>query len=150
MRAEKQEHLAFRVGGEEYGVDIHKVQELRSYEAPTRIAGAPDYIRGVVNLRGLIVPVIDLRLRMGLGHASYTAFTVVIVLNLGGRLVGAVVDSVSDVVALESDQVKPAPDLPASQHVTGIATLDDRMVLLVEIEQLLGAGEMAMLDKIAA
>jgi purine-binding chemotaxis protein CheW len=96
--AEGGEFLTFRLGGEEYGIDILRVQEIRSYEQPTRIANAPHFIKGVVNLRGVIVPIIDLRLKLGCDTAEYNAFTVVIVLNVKGRVVGAVVDSVSDVL----------------------------------------------------
>jgi purine-binding chemotaxis protein CheW len=89
------EFLTFRLGAEEYGIDILKVQEIRSYEQPTRIANAPAFIKGVVNLRGVIVPIVDLRLKLGCDTAEYNSFTVVIVLNVKGRVVGAVVDSVS-------------------------------------------------------
>ena len=103
------EFLTFRLGAEEYGIDILKVQEIRSYEAPTRIANAPAFIKGVVNLRGVIVPIVDLRLKLGCDSNDYNSFTVVIVLNVRGRVVGAVVDSVSDVLELSRDSIKPAP-----------------------------------------
>ena len=108
------EFLAFKLGAEEYGIDILRVQEIRSYEAPTRIANAPVFIKGVVNLRGVIVPIVDLRLKLGCETADYTDFTVVIVLNVRGRVIGAVVDSVSDVIALDADCIKPAPEMRAS------------------------------------
>src|SRR5262245_53933128 len=103
------EFLTFRLGAEEYGIDILRVQEIRSYEAPTRIANAPAFIKGVVNLRGVIVPIVDLRLKLGCESAEYNHFTVVIVLNVRGRVVGAVVDSVSDVLELNGEQIRPAP-----------------------------------------
>src|SRR3954447_24297314 len=105
------EFLTFRLGAEEYGIDILKVQEIRSYEAPTRIANAPAFIKGVVNLRGVIVPIVDLRLKLGCDSNAYNSFTVVIVLNVKGRVVGAVVDSVSDVLELPGDAVKPVPEM---------------------------------------
>ena len=101
------EFLTFRLGQEEYGIDILRVQEIRSYEQPTRIANAPAFIKGVVNLRGVIVPIVDLRMKLGCDCAEYNAFTVVIVLNVKGRVVGAVVDSVSDVLELSRDTIKP-------------------------------------------
>ena len=109
--AQAGEYLTFRLGEEEYGIDILRVQEIRSYEAPTRIANAPPFIKGVVNLRGVIVPIIDLRLKLGCSSAEYNAFTVVIVLNLRGRVVGVIVDSVSDVLQLDRDHIKPAPEM---------------------------------------
>ena len=100
------EYLTFRLGDEEYGIDILKVQEIRGYEAPTRIAQAPAFIKGVTNLRGTIVPIVDLRLKLGCELAQYTASTVVVVLNLRSRIVGIVVDSVSDVMALPQDSLR--------------------------------------------
>jgi purine-binding chemotaxis protein CheW len=113
-KAESGEFLTFRLGAEEYGIDILRVQEIRSYEPPTRIANAPSFIKGVVNLRGVIVPIIDLRLKLNCDTAEYNDFTVVIVLNVRGRVVGAVVDSVSDVLELSHEQIKPAPELSSS------------------------------------
>jgi purine-binding chemotaxis protein CheW len=140
------EFLTFRLGEEAYAIDILKVQEIRGYETPTRIANAPDFVKGVVNLRGVIVPIIDLRLKLRLGPARYDALTVVIVLNLGTRVVGAVVDSVSDVIALSDEQVQPAPDVGAAIDagcIAGLATLQDRMLILVEIERLMAIAELA-------
>ncbi len=140
------EYLTFRLGEEEYGVDIQKVQEIRSYEAPTRIPHAPAHIKGVVNLRGVIVPIVDLRTKLGCASAEYTGFTVVIVLAVVGRVVGAVVDSVSDVLDLAQEAIKPPPGLPGlagddaesgRDFITGIATTGERMLMLVEIETLL-------------
>jgi purine-binding chemotaxis protein CheW len=108
------EFLSFRLGAEEYGIDILRVQEIRSYESPTRIANAPHFIKGVVNLRGVIVPIVDLRLKLACETAEYTDFTVVIVLNLLGRVMGVVVDSVSDVLALGADSIRPAPQMTTS------------------------------------
>src|ERR1700710_2497149 len=105
------EFLAFTLGKEEYGIDILKVQEIRGYEAVTRIANAPDFIKGVVNLRGIIVPIVDMRIQFNLGEPTYYQFTVVIILNISGRVVGMVVDSVSDVITLSMEQIKPAPEM---------------------------------------
>src|SRR6476620_5631188 len=104
------EYLAFTLGSEEYGIDILKVQEIRGYEAVTRIANAPEFIKGVINLRGIIIPVVDMRIKFKLGTPTYDQFTVVIILNIGGRVMGMVVDSVSDVTTLAPDQIKPGPE----------------------------------------
>lgn len=139
MHALAGEYLAFRLGGEEYAVDILRVQEIRSYERPTRMARVPAFVLGVINLRGIIVPVMDLRLRLGLSSPNYDTFTSVIVLHLGDRVVGVVVDSVSDVITLKNDQIRPAPDFtagPSGQHVTGIGTVEDRMLILVDVATL--------------
>lgn len=143
------EFLTFRLGAEEYGIDILKVQEIRSYEPPTRIANAPPFIRGVVNLRGVIVPIVDLRLKLGCEIAEYNSFTVVIVLNVKGRIVGAVVDSVSDVLALTAETIKPAPEMITAidtGFITGIASLADRMLILMDIEGLMASDEMGLIN----
>ncbi|HZY19174.1 MAG TPA: chemotaxis protein CheW [Ramlibacter sp.] len=135
------EYLTYRLGGEEYGVDIQKVQEIRSCETPTRIPGAPAYVKGVVNLRGVIVPIVDLRLKLACERADYNPFTVVIVLAVNKRVVGVVVDSVSDVLDLKADAIKPPPELSAgsgAEFVTGIASVGDRMLMLVDLDCLLG------------
>ena len=141
------EFLTFRLGAEEYGIDILKVQEIRSYEPPTRIANAPAFIKGVVNLRGVIVPIVDLRLRLGCESAEYSALTVVIVLNVKGRVVGAVVDSVSDVLELAKDAIKPAPEMASAvdaSFITGIGSVGERMLILMDIEGLMASQEMGL------
>ena len=141
------EYLTFRLGAEEYGIDILKVQEIRSYEAPTRIANAAAFIKGVVNLRGVIVPIVDLRIKLGCESAEYNAFTVVIVLNVKGRVVGAVVDSVSDVLELASGAIEPAPELSSSidsNYITGIGSAGERMLILIDIESLMASPEMGL------
>ncbi len=147
------EFLSFRLGGEEYGIDILRVQEIRSYEAPTRFANAPAFIKGVVNLRGVIVPVVDLRLRLNCQTAEYTNFTVVIVLNVRGRVIGAVVDSVSDVIALGAESIKPAPGMSSSvdaDYIMGIGCIRSgdvvRMLILTDIDALMSSREMGLVD----
>jgi len=147
------EFLSFTLGAEEYGIDIQKVQELRGYDAVTRIANAPAYIKGVVNLRGIIVPIIDMRLKLALGTPTYDQFTVVIVLNLGTRVVGMVVDSVSDVITLTRDQIKPAPAMGSavnSDYLLGLGTIDERMLILVDIARLMAGDDLGLIEKIAA
>jgi purine-binding chemotaxis protein CheW len=148
------EYLSFRLGDEEYGIDILRVQEIRGYEPPTRIANAPAFIKGVVNLRGTIVPIVDLRLKFGLGDAQYNGLTVVIVLNVARRVVGIVVDAVSDVLALTAEQIKPAPafgkTLLDASHVTGLGcvpgTDGERLLILTDIERLMSAPEMGLVE----
>lgn len=146
------EFLAFKLGAEEYGIDILRVQEIRSYEKPTRIAKAPDFIKGVINLRGVIVPIVDLRLKFHLDDASYTEFTVVIVLNIGSRVVGIVVDAVSDVITLSADQLRPVPDFSstiASEHVLAIGAIEERMLILIDIDKLMTSEEMGLISQSA-
>jgi purine-binding chemotaxis protein CheW len=148
------EYLTVRLGTEEYGIDILKVQEIRGYEQPTRIAGAPAFLKGVVNLRGVIVPIVDLRIKFGLGSAEYNSFTVVIILNIAKKIVGVVVDQVSDVVALDSKDIRPAPTFSEavveSTFIQGIGQVDDRMLILTDIERLLTASEMGLAFEVAA
>ena len=145
------EFLTFRLGAEEYGIDILKVQEIRSYEQPTRIANSPSFIKGVVNLRGVIVPIVDLRLKLGCDTAEYNSFTVVIVLNDKGRVVGAVVDSVSDVLALDAQTIKPAPEMNSAvdtSFITGIGSVGERMLILMDIEGLMASAEMGLINEL--
>ncbi|QIK38284.1 chemotaxis protein CheW [Caldichromatium japonicum] len=147
------EYLTFRLGEEEYGIDILKVQEIRGYDAVTRIANAPEFIKGVINMRGIIVPIIDMRLKFHLGQAEYNEFTVVIILNLSGRILGLVVDGVSDVVALRRDQIQPAPDFGAildTAYIDGLATLEGRMIIVVDIERLMTSQEMGLVEQTGA
>lgn len=141
------ELLTFALGSEEYGIDILKVQEIRGYEKVTHIVNSPDFIKGVINLRGIIVPIIDLRIKFQLGSAEYTPFTVVIILNVSDRVVGVVVDSVSDVICLSPDEIREAPPLSAdldSRFICGLATLSERMVILMDIESLMNSPDMAL------
>ena len=147
------EYLTFRLGQEEYGIDILRVQEIRSYEQPTRMAHAPEFIKGVIDLRGVIVPIVDLRLKLGCAQAEYTDFTVVIILNVAGTVLGAVVDAVADVVALQADAIKPAPQFQGqvdASFVRGIATVDGRMLIVMDIESLLSGAEMGLVQAAAA
>lgn len=143
------EFLAFTLGNEEYGIDILKVQEIRGYEAITRIANAPDFLKGVINLRGIIVPIVDMRIKFQLGTPTYDQLTVVIILNIGIRVVGMVVDSVSDVTTLLPSQVRPAPELNTTfdhNFLIGLGTLEERMLILVDIEKLMSSPEMGLTD----
>ncbi|MBB1486837.1 chemotaxis protein CheW [Oceanospirillum sediminis] len=145
-----QEYLTFSLGEEHYAVDILKVQEIRGYGAVTKIANAPAFIKGVINLRGVIVPIIDLRIKFNVGEAHYDEFTIVIVLHLSNRVVGIVVDGVSDVVSLGGDQIKNPPDFSAnfdSEYILGLATVDEQMLIIVDIEKLMSSEEMALVDK---
>jgi purine-binding chemotaxis protein CheW len=147
------EFLTFKLGQVEYGLDIMKVQEIRGYDAVTHIANTPEFIKGVVNLRGIIVPIVDMRIKFNLGQADYNEMTVVIILNVANRVVGMVVDGVSDVITLKTDQISPAPEFGAAidtRYVRGIGTVDDRMLILLDIEKLMTSHDMALVEQAAA
>ena len=143
------EFLAFTLGSEEYGIDILKVQEIRGYDAVTTIANAPEFIKGVINLRGIIVPVVDMRIKFKLGSVTYDETTVVIILNVADRVVGMVVDGVSDVTTLKADEIKPAPEFGSgldTQYLQGLGTVDDRMIILADIEKLMTSRDMELIE----
>ncbi|MCE3607776.1 chemotaxis protein CheW [Massilia sp. P8910] len=147
------EFLAFTLGKEEYAIDIQKVQELRGYDVVTHIANSPDFIKGVVNLRGIIVPIMDMRIKFNLGTPTYDQFTVVIIINIAGRVMGMVVDSVSDVITLTAEQIKPPPQLGAAldtSYLIGLGAFDERMLILVDIDKLMTGPEIGMVEKLAA
>lgn len=142
-----QEFLTFTLGPEHYAIDILRVQEIRGYEAVTAIANAPDFIKGVINLRGEIVPIVDLRIKFRLGKANYDQFTVVIILNIHQRVVGIVVDGVDDVTSLSADQIKPPPEFGVafdSKYLLGLGTQDAHMLILVDIEKLIRSDDMEL------
>ncbi len=149
---ENKEYLVFILAEQEYGIDILKVQEIRGYEAQTvtRIANVPSFIKGVTNLRGVIVPIVDLRIKFSLEEVSYNHQTVVVILNLNSRVVGVVVDGVSDVLNLQKSQISDAPHFGGSvlstEYLTGIGTVAERMLILVDIEKLMTSEEMALVD----
>ncbi len=145
----EREFLTFTLGAEEYAIDILKVQEIRGYEKPTLIANSPLFIKGVINLRGIIVPVVDLRIKFNLGKIEYTPFTVVIILNVVGRVVGIVVDSVSDVISLKSENIRSAPDFTGgfdTKYILGLASIDSRMMIVTDIEKLMTSDDMELLE----
>jgi len=150
--AEGGEFLTFRLGTEEYGIEILKVREIRSWEAPTAIANTPEFIKGVINLRGTIVPIVDLRLKFNLSQVNYDVFTVVIILSVARRVVGIVVDAVSDVISLAPGQVSAAPEFGAAldtRFITGLGTVGDRMLILADIERLMTSRDMQLVDHAA-
>jgi purine-binding chemotaxis protein CheW len=147
------ELLTFTLGRGEYGIDILKVQEIRGYDAVTTIANAPQFIKGVINLRGIIVPIVDMRIKFKLGEVSYDETTVVIILNFANRVVGMVVDGVSDVTLLKPEEIKPAPEFGASldtKYLQGLGTVGERMIILVDIEKLISSREMELVELAAA
>jgi len=152
MVSDEGEYLTFLLGSEEYGIQIMNVQEIRGYEAVTQIPNTPSFIKGVINLRGRIVPIIDLRIKFKLNDVRYNELTVVIVMNLNGRIVGVVVDAVSDVIALKTSQIEPMPALDTSidtKYIIGLATYEERMLVLVAIEQLMTSQEMGLTDELS-
>lgn len=143
------EFLSFKLGEEEYGIDILNVQEIRSYESPTRLANAPNFVKGVVNLRGVIVPILDMRIKFDLAQVNYDAFTVVIILNLGRKVVGMVVDGVSDVITFTPSQLRPVPEISSSirgNHLMAIGSVGDRMLILIDIKKFTDSAEMGLLE----
>jgi len=149
---EAQEVLAFTLGSEEYGVSILKVQEIRGYDAVTQIANAPDYIKGIINLRGTIVPIVDMRIKFKLGSPTYDEFTVVIILTIGQQIIGMVVDSVSDVTTLAPEQIKTTPEMGSAlsaDYMMGLGVLDGRMIILMDIDRLMSSDEIGAIAKLA-
>jgi purine-binding chemotaxis protein CheW len=148
--ADSKQFLTFKLAGEEYGVGILTVQEIRGWSRVTRVPHTPDWLLGVINLRGVVVPIIDLRIKFDFATAEYNDTTVVIILTLATRVVGVVVDGVSDVITLAAAQIKPAPSLGAdaqTQHIIGFGTLDERMRILMDVEKLMGGADMGLVDK---
>jgi purine-binding chemotaxis protein CheW len=147
---QQREFLTFRLGAESYAIDILKVQEIRGWEKPTAIANSPSFIKGVINLRGVIVPILDLRVKFALADITYDEFTVVIILNVAGRVVGVVVDSVSDVLALADEAIRPPPEFASStfdtRFITGLATVEGQLLVLLDIEKLMTSSDMALVD----
>ncbi len=144
-----QEFLTFTLGDEHYALDILTVKEIRGYESVTKIANAPAFIKGVINLRGDIVPIVDLRIKFNVGEATYNEFTIVIVLHIHNRIVGIVVDGVSDVVSLNKDQLRPPPNFGVafdSRYLLGLATINEQMIILVDINELISSQEMGLFD----
>jgi len=139
------EYLSFQLGSEEFCLGILSVQEIRGYSDITKIANTPDYIKGVMNLRGIIVPIIDLRIKLKFEQVNYDEFTVVIILNLKGHNLGIVVDSVSDVIALKNDQIQNLPEMISSintEFMTGVVTVDAHTLILLDIDRLLNKEEL--------
>ena len=147
------EYLSFVLGDEHYALDITTVKEIRGYEQVTKIANSPAFIKGVINLRGDIVPIVDLRIKFNVGEATYNDFTIVIMLNIKQRIVGIVVDGVSDVIRLEEEQVLPPPEFGVafdSRYLLGLADIDEHMVILVNIESLITSDELGLVAQEAA
>ena len=148
--AATQQFLTFKLAGQEYGVGILTVQEIRGWAKVTNMPHSPNWLLGVINLRGVVVPIIDLRIKFNLASAAYNEFTVVIILNVAGRVVGVVVDGVSDVITLAAGQIKPAPAMGSgtnTSHIIGFGTLDERMRILMDIEKLMAGADMGFVDK---
>jgi purine-binding chemotaxis protein CheW len=148
--AASREFLSFVLGEEHYALDIMSVKEIRGYEKVTQIANAPPFIKGVINLRGDIVPIVDLRLKFNVGEATYNEFTIVIMLNVAQRIVGIVVDGVSDVIRLADDEIRPPPEFGVafdSRYLLGLVAIEENMVILVNIERLISSDELGLIDK---
>jgi purine-binding chemotaxis protein CheW len=149
--ADTQQFLTFKLAGEEYGVGILSVQEIRGWSAVTAIPHSPAWLLGVINLRGAVVPIIDLRIKFNFAKAEYNEFTVVIILNVGARVVGIVVDGVSDVITLGAADIKPAPSLgnnADTSHIIGFGTLDERMRILMDVERLMAGADLGSIKSV--
>ena len=147
---EKKEFLSFSLGREEYCIDILKVQEIRGYETVTPIPNTPAYMKGVINMRGIVVPIIDLRIKLNLESVQYNQFTVIVILSIRGRIVGVVVDSVSDVLGFQPEDIKEAPQLGAgikTDYIEGLVTIDERMLIIVDIEKLAADEDIVQIEK---
>ena len=148
--ADSQQFLTFKLAGEEYGVGILTVQEIRGWTSVTKVPHTPAWLLGVINLRGVVVPIIDLRIKFDFASAEYNETTVVIILTVATRVIGVVVDAVSDVITLGSQQIKPAPSLgngAETSHIIGFGTLDERMRILMDVEKLMAGADMGLVDK---
>lgn len=151
--ADSTQYLTFKLHQEEYGVEILKVQEIKGFTQVTPVPNTPAYVRGVINLRGTVVPVLDLRARFRMESADYNQFTVIIVVNLHDRIVGLVVDAVSDVLNFRHDDVEPTPDFGVgvdTSFITGLAKVEERLVLLLNLECLVTDAEVATAEPVAA
>lgn len=145
----KREFLTFVLGKENYALDIMTVKEIRGYEQVTKIANAPDYIKGVINLRGDIVPIIDLRIKFNVGEVTYNEFTIVIMLVIEDRIVGIVVDEVSDVIKVGDSKIKAPPEFGVafdSAYLHGLTSIKDQMIILVNIQKLITSNELALYE----
>ena len=146
-----QQYLIFNLAGEYYGVDILKVQEIKGYTTVTRIPNTPDFLKGVINLRGTIVPIVDLRMKFGMGVTEPTSFTVVVVVNVRNRVMGFLVDAVSDVLDMNAKDIQAPPDMGSSVDITfiaGIGNAQDRLVTLLDIDRVLTEEEVAVVGEI--
>ena len=144
--AEAEQYLTFRLDGLDYGIPIHQVQEIRGWTKVTPLPNSPRYIRGVLNLRGTIVPIIDLRLRFNLQEVPYDAVTVIVVINVGGRLAGIVVDAVSDVINLNPEERRSAPEFEGHanrQFVQGLTQVEDKLLVLIDVDKLVSHDTLA-------
>ncbi len=147
------QYLTFMLAGEYYGVDILRVQEIKGWTQVTQIPNTPDYVQGVLNLRGTIVPIIDMRKRFSLESEEYTPITVVIVLSVkcasGDRVIGIVVDAVSDVLDVQTDDIKPSPDFGTTvniEFISGLTAVGEQMVMLLDVDKMLSTDELAGIE----
>ena len=148
---ESNQYLTFTLGREEYGIELLKVQEIRGYSAITPIPNTPAHFKGVMNLRGTVIPVVDLRSKFAMEAVEYTKFTVIIVASVADKIVGLVVDAVSDVLTVSSQNIRPTPDFgarAATRFITGLASVGDHLAVLLDIEKLVSGDELAGLEPV--
>ena len=153
VQANEEQFLTFRLDGQEYGISILKVQEIKGWDKMTPIPNSPPYVKGVLNLRGVIVPVFDLRLRFGLPETVRDAFTVIIVVNIGGRMAGIVVDAVSDVINVSLEQQCAAPEYEGQQNrefIKGLAQVEDKLLILLDIDRMVNPEALEQSEAVAS
>jgi purine-binding chemotaxis protein CheW len=153
VQANEEQFLTFRLDGQEYGISILKVQEIKGWDKMTPIPNSPPYVKGVLNLRGVIVPVFDLRLRFGLPETVRDAFTVIIVVNIGGRMAGIVVDAVSDVINVSLEQQCAAPEYEGQQNrefIKGFAQVEDKLLILLDIDRMVNPEALEQSEAVAS
>lgn len=151
-RGEQVQFLTFTIGEEEYGVDIMKVREIKAWTEATRLPNSPEYMLGVMNLRGLIIPIFDLRCRFGMGHTKAHEKNVVIIIAVGSRTIGILVDTVSDILTTHSSEIKPAPKMETveDEYLNGLISIEERMVALLDVEYLFNEDELKTAETAAS
>ena len=145
--------LTFALGAEEYGVEILKIQEIKGFSAITPLPNAPAHVRGVLNLRGTIVPIVDLRKKFGMPEEANTAFTVIVVVRVQGQVMGFIVDAVSDVLTVTGAEIQPTPNLHGqvdTTFLTGLAKAGEKLVILLDIDKVLTTAETMAAAQVAA
>ena len=139
------QYLTFALGHEQYGIEILKVQEIKGYLPPTAVPNTPGYIKGVMNLRGTIIPIVDLRAKLGLAETEYNQFTVIIVATIGSKVVGLIVDSVSDVLNIPQSDIQEAPEFGAAvdvRFIDGMAKAGEKIVMLLNMSKIIADGDL--------
>ena len=145
----KDQYVTFTLDDEEYGVEVLKVQEIIGYQGFTRVPSVPSFVKGVINLRGLVVPIVDLRIKLSMQEKAYDNFTVILILEVRGKTIGAIVDAVSDVVNLKEDEVQATPDFASGvsvDFIAGMGRRGDKLIIMLDIDKVLNIGDLVIAD----